>query len=100
MPDPDTPFWSPYRTTESANRPRVKIRTNAPMVGIHLPTWNDRIAATTVNQMNPSRNSQSPRLAAPITGPASAPPSRKNTLNVVSARIASVPPTQIGLEIQ
>ena len=77
------------------------MRTHAPIVENTLPIWNERIAATTVNQMNARTNSTSRSVAEPrIFGPGSALPPLKNSSNAVSASSASVPPVQIGFEIQ
>ena len=69
--------------------PSTIIRPHAPRVGIHLPTPNDRMAAQTENQMKirPKMYSPLPRLW-------------KNSLNTATAVIVSVPPSQIGFEIQ
>ncbi len=66
------------------------IRAQAPSVGIHLPTPNDRIAAHTPNQMNASENRYCPTL----------PRSPKNVLNVVTAVMHSRPPIQTGFDSQ
>ena len=42
-------------TTVSVNPPSTTTRTNAPIVGIHLPIENERIAAHTAIQMNAER---------------------------------------------
>src|SRR3954447_6744329 len=66
------------------------IRTQAPIVGIHLPTPNDRIAAHTANQMKASEKRY---FQTPVSGV-------KKSPNVVTARIVSEPPSQIGFESQ
>ena len=65
------------------------MRPQAPTVGSHLPTPNDRIAAHTEIQMNarPKMYFQSPR---PV----------KNASKVATAVMQSVPPSQIGFAIQ
>ena len=70
------------------------------MVGIHLPISNDRMAAMTVNQMNARTNRISPTVVPPRCRMWGPPRGKKNNWNVVAARIASVPPTQIGLDTQ
>src|SRR6478609_2777467 len=65
-------------------------RTHAPMVGIHFPIENDRIAAHTANQMNARAKMY---LPAPLSGV-------KNSLNVATAVIVSEPPSQIGFDSQ
>ena len=59
-------------------------------MGIHLPTPKDRIAAHTANQMNASEKTY---FQTPLSGV-------KNSPNVVTARIVSVPPSQIGFDSQ
>src|SRR5919206_1630411 len=76
--------------TVSTKKPSRTMRTQAPIVGIHLPTPNDRIAAHTANQMNPREKRY---LPAPCSGV-------KKSPNVVTARIVSDPPSQIGLDSQ
>ena len=71
-------------------RPSSTIRTQAPIVGIHLPTPKERIAAHTANQMNASEKAY---FQTPVSGV-------KNSPNVVTARIVSVPPSQIGFDSQ
>src|SRR3954468_10646687 len=77
-------------TTVSVKPPSTITRTQAPIVGIHLPIENERIAAHTANQMKASANRY---LPAPCSGV-------KNVPNVVTAVIVSVPPSQIGFESQ
>src|SRR3954452_14237446 len=76
--------------TVAVKPPSTMTRTQAPIVGIHLPTPNERIAAHTANQMNPSANRY---LPAPLSGV-------KNSPNVATAVIVSDPPSQIGFESQ
>ena len=66
------------------------MRAQAPSVGIHLPTPNERIAAQTPNQMKASENRYWPTL----------PRSPKNVLNVVTAVMHSRPPIHTGFESQ
>ena len=66
------------------------MRTQAPIVGIHLPIENERIAAHTANQMNASAKRY---FHAPWSGV-------KNVPKVVTAVMVSVPPSQIGFESQ
>src|SRR5690349_8299693 len=87
---PWTPFEIAYTITDSEKNPRTMIRTNAPMVGIHLPTPKERIAAHTANQMNASAKRY---LETPCSGV-------KNSPNVVAAVIVSEPPSQIGFASQ
>ena len=87
---PCTPWSSAYRTTVSVKPPSTAIRTKAPIVGIHLPMPKDRIAAHTANQMKASENRY---FQMPVSGV-------KKSPNVVTARIVSVPPSQIGFESQ
>src|SRR3954449_1310339 len=87
---PCTPLEMAYRTTVSVKPPSTPIRTQAPIVGIHLPMPNDRMAAHTANQMNASENRY---FQAPVR-------STKKSLNTVTARIVSVPPSQIGFDSQ
>src|SRR4051794_13995204 len=77
-------------TTVSVNPPSRPIRTQAPIVGIHFPTPKDRIADQTANQMKAIENRY---FQTPFRGV-------KKSLNVVTARIVSVPPSQIGFESQ
>ena len=76
--------------TVNVKRPSTPIRTHAPIVGIHLPTPKDRIAAHTANQMKASEKRY---FQTPVSGV-------KKSPNVVTARIVSVPPSQIGFESQ
>src|ERR671939_1841874 len=66
------------------------MRTHAPTVGIHLPTENERIAAHTANQMKISEKTY---LPAPCSGV-------KKSPSVVTARMVSDPPSQIGFDSQ
>ena len=59
-------------------------------MGIHLPTPKERIAAHTANQMNASEKRY---FQVPVSG-------MKKSPNVVTARIVSEPPSQIGFESQ
>ena len=59
-------------------------------MGIHLPTLKERIAAHTANQMKPAAKTY---FQAPLSGV-------KKSLNVVTARIVSEPPSQIGFDSQ
>ena len=59
-------------------------------MGIHLPTPKDRIAAHTANQMNAIEKRY---FQMPLSGV-------KNSPNVVTARMVSVPPSQIGFDSQ
>ena len=77
-------------TTLSVKNASSTIRTQAPSVGIHLPTPNDRIAAQTPNQMNTTEKRYWPAL----------PRSPKKVLNVVTAVMHSRPPIQTGFESQ
>src|SRR3954447_408278 len=77
-------------TTLSEKNPSRPMRAQAPSVGIHLPTPNDRIAATTPNQMNVNANTYLPTL----------PRSPKNVLNVATAVMQSRPPIQTGFDSQ
>src|SRR4051812_7278342 len=77
-------------TTLTVKKPSTTTRTHAPIVGIHLPIENDRIAADTPNQMNASAKTY---FAAPWSGV-------KNSPNVAAAVIVSEPPSQIGLDSQ
>lgn len=77
-------------TTVSVKKPSTMMRTNALIVGIHLPTPNERIAAHTANQMNASAKLY---LPAPLSGV-------KKSLKVATAVIVSEPPSQIGFESQ
>src|SRR5439155_16961715 len=61
-----------------------------PTLGIHLPNRNETIAEITANQMNASANSS---LPTPCSGV-------KNSPNADTARMVSVPPSQIGLDSQ
>src|SRR4051794_18499328 len=76
--------------TVSVKPPSTATRTQAPIVGIHLPIENDRIAAQTANQMNASANTY---LPAPCSGV-------KNSPKVAAAVMVSVPPSQIGFDSQ
>jgi hypothetical protein len=76
--------------TVSVNPPSSAIRLQAPIVGIHLPIPKERIAAHTANQMKAMQNRY---FQTPVSGV-------KKSLNVVTARIVSVPPSQIGFESQ
>src|SRR3954454_10470082 len=76
--------------TVRVNPPSSAIRPHAPIVGIHLPMPKDRIAAHTANQMNASENRY---FQTPVR-------STKKSLNTVTARIVSVPPSQIGFDSQ
>src|SRR4051794_4014529 len=76
--------------TVATKPPSTTMRTHAPIVGIHLPIPNDRIAAHTANQMNPSAKMY---FQAPVSGV-------KKSPNVVTARIVSEPPSQIGFDSQ
>jgi hypothetical protein len=58
--------------------------------GIHLPTPKERIAAHTANQMKAIEKRY---FQTPVSGV-------KKSPNVVTARIVSVPPSQIGLDSQ
>src|SRR2546421_3156771 len=89
-PKPCTPLRAAYSSTDSVKKPRMAIRTNAPTLGIHLPNRNDTIADTTANQMNAAANSS---FATPCSGV-------KNSPNAATARMVSVPPSQIGLDSQ
>ena len=76
-------------TTVSVKKESTIIRPQAPIVGSHLPTPNDRIAAHTEIQMKASPNTYF-QLPRPV----------KNDSNVATAVMQSEPPSQIGLEIQ
>ena len=65
-------------------------RTNAPIVGIHLPIEKLRIADHTAIQMNASAKMYLP----------TPPRLKKKSLNVVTAVMVSEPPSQIGFESQ
>src|SRR3954465_11791829 len=73
--------------TVSVKNASTTTRTHAPMVGIHLPMENERMAAHTANQMNPRAKMY---LPAPLRGV-------KNSPKVATAVIVSEPPSQIGL---
>src|SRR3954447_19643382 len=77
-------------TTLSEKNPSRAIRAQAPRVGIHLPTPNDRIAAHTPNQMNASAKTYLP----------TPPRSPKNVLNVSTAVMQSTPPIHTGVDSQ
>src|SRR5690349_6648082 len=53
-PTPCTPFCTAYRNTVTVKTVSRITRPQAPIVGIHLPTPNDRIAAQVANQMKAS----------------------------------------------
>src|SRR2546430_758750 len=89
-PKPCTPLRTAYNTTDSVKNPSTATRTNAPTLGIHLPYRNDTIADTTANQMNASANRI---FGNPFNG-------AMNSLKAETARIVSVPPSQIGLDSQ
>src|SRR3954467_477908 len=76
--------------TVSVNPPSSAIRTHAPIVGIHLPIPKERIADQTANQMKAIEKTY---FQTPVSGV-------KKSLKVVTARIVSVPPSQIGLDSQ
>src|SRR3954447_13555527 len=65
-------------------------RTNAPIVGIHLPTEKLRIAAQTAIQMNASAKMYLP----------TPPRGNRKSFHVVTAVMVSEPPSQIGFESQ
>src|ERR1700704_4693696 len=75
--------------TLNVKKPSSSIRPQAPRVGIHFPTPNDRIAAQTANQMNAIENRYF-----------QLPSGVKNASKVVTAVIVSVPPSQIGFDSQ
>ncbi len=88
-------------TTEIVKNPSTAMRTNAPIVGTHLPTLNETMAAMTANQMNASTNTTSNTVAPPrIFAPGSGCPLLKNSVKAVSAVMPRTPPTQIGFDIQ
>src|SRR3954462_5841092 len=87
---PCTPLENAYRMTVTTKPPSRIIRTHAPIVGIHLPTENDRIAAHTANQMKAREKRY---LPAPCSGV-------KKSPNVVTARMVSEPPSQMGFDSQ
>src|SRR3954464_16054220 len=76
--------------TVSVNPPSRATPTQAPIVGIHFPTPKERIADHTANQMKAIENRY---FQTPFSGV-------KKSLKVVTARIVSVPPSQIGLDSQ
>src|SRR5690348_7930818 len=76
--------------TVSVKNESTMTRTHAPIVGIHLPIENERIAAHTANQMKASAKMY---LPAPLSGV-------KNSLNVATAVMVSEPPSQIGFDSQ
>ena len=76
-------------TTVKVKKPSTSIRPQAPIVGSHLPTPNERIAAQTEIQMK-----RRPKMYFPT------PRSKKNALKVATAVMQSVPPSQIGFAIQ
>src|SRR5919204_5905940 len=90
IPKPWTPLRTAYSSTDSVKNPSTATRTNAPMLGIHCPYRNDTIAEITANQMNASANNT---FGAPCSGV-------KNAPNVDTARMVSVPPSQIGFDSQ
>ena len=77
-------------TTVIVNPASTMMRTNAPMVGIHLPIAKLRIAAHTAIQMKASAKMYLPTL----------PRLKRKSLNVVTATMVSEPPSQIGFESQ
>src|SRR3954447_2109347 len=77
-------------TTVSVNEASTTTRTNAPIVGIHLPIENDRIAAHTAIQMKASAKMYLP----------TPPRLNKKSFHVVTAVMVSEPPSQIGFESQ
>ena len=76
-------------TTVRLKKPSTSIRPHAPTVGSHLPTPKERMAAHTEIQMK-SR----PKMYFAF------PRSKKKALNVATAVMQSVPPSQIGFAIQ
>src|SRR3954447_14159403 len=76
--------------TVSVKKPSTTTRTTAPIVGIHLPIENERIAAHTAIQMNASAKRYFVTLPSGV----------KNSPNVATAVIVSDPPSQIGFESQ
>ena len=76
-------------TTVRVKNERTTIRPQAPIVGSHLPTPNDRIAAQTEIQMKASPNTYF-QFPNPV----------KNDSNVATAVMHREPPSQIGFEIQ
>src|SRR3954467_8232013 len=87
---PCTPFEIAEMTTLTVPPPSTTTRTNAPIVGIHLPTEKLRIADHTAIQMNTRAKMYLPTL----------PRWKKKSLNVVTAVMVSAPPSQIGFESQ
>src|SRR3954453_9085103 len=87
---PWTPWSIAYRITVKTKTPSTTMRTHAPIVGIHLPMPKERIAAHTANQMKASEKRY---FQTPSSG-------GKKALNVVTARMVSEPPSQIGFDSQ
>src|SRR3954454_15429271 len=76
--------------TVSVKAESTTTRTNAPMVGIHLPIEKLRIAAQTAIQMNSSAKMYLP----------TPPRLNRKSFQVVTAVMVSEPPSQIGFESQ
>src|ERR1022692_1128413 len=80
-------------TTEREKPPSSRNRAQAPIVGNHLPTRNDRIADSTPIQTKASVNRYQGRVLIVV-------PPRKNTEKTLAARTARVPPSQTGFVTQ
>src|ERR1017187_7898937 len=80
-------------TTEREKPPSRRNRAQAPIVGNHLPTRNDRIADSTPIQTKASVNAYQGTLLM-VTPP------RKNTAKTLAASTARVPPSHTGLVTQ
>src|SRR6516165_7766196 len=79
--------------TVKVNRPSSRKRANAPAVGSHLPTRNDRMAATTVNHTNT-------RDTTYVAAIGSGSPPWKKTWSAPTQDTASDPPIHTGLVTQ
>src|SRR3954470_20216700 len=77
-------------TTVIVNAASTTTRTNAPIVGIHLPIENERIAAHTAIQMNARA-----KMYLPMP-----PRLNRKSFQVVTAVMVSEPPSQIGFDSQ
>src|SRR5690242_18804844 len=89
-PNPCRPFLNAYRITVPVKNVSSPARAQAPRIETHLPTRNERIADSIVNQMKTMQKMY-------FTG-SDILPTKVST--EVAAVIVSVPPIQIGFESQ
>ncbi len=87
------PCLTAKMNTETVKNPSSRKRAQAPEIGIHLPTENDRIAESVPTQMKMMPKAKKAQVGSGLL-------LLKNVSHVAMASVASVPPNHTGFVIQ